>query len=64
MTHKQATEILKRKYPDAEIYRPNEHNGMCNKGQFAVVFQPLGKVYSYSACNYAEVLERLGCKVE
>ena len=64
MTNKQATEILRKKYPEASIYRPNSHNGMCNKGSIAVTFQPLGKVYKFYACNYAEVLERLGCKVD
>lgn len=64
MTHKKATEILKSKYPDAEIYRPSEHCGLCNKGSIAVVFEPLGKVYRYSASTYSEVLERLGCKVD
>lgn len=61
MTHKQATEILKRKYPEAEIYRPSKTCALCNKGSIAVVFNPGGRVYAYLANNYANVLERLGC---
>ena len=61
MTQRQATGILRKRYPQAEIYRPNEKNGLCNKGKIAVVFEPQGKVYSYVAQNYKEVLERLDC---
>ena len=61
MTHKQATEILKKKYPEAEIYRPSKTCGLCNKGSIAVVFKPYGKVYTFSATSYKTVLERLGC---
>ena len=61
MTYKQATEILKKKYPEAEIYRPSEKCGLCRKGSIAVVFKPYGRTYSYLASNYAFVLERLGC---
>lgn len=61
MTHKRATELLQRKYPEAQIYRPSEHCALCRKGSIAVVFEPYGKVYSYLAQNYASVLERLGC---
>lgn len=63
MTNKQATEILRRKYPYAEIYRASDKNALCKKGSIAVVFSPYGKVYSYMAQNYSEVLERLGCDV-
>lgn len=63
MTHKRATEILKRKYPKAEIYRPSKTCGLCKKGSIAVVFEPYGKVYSYQATNYKTVLERLGCEI-
>lgn len=63
MTHKEATRILKEKYPQAEIYRPSKKCGLCNKGSIAVVFEPNGKVYSYMATNYKTVLERLGCKI-
>lgn len=61
MTHKQATELLKSKYPNAEIYRPSDSCGLCKRGSIAVVFEPNGKVYSYMASNYKTVLERLGC---
>lgn len=61
MTHKRATELLQRKYPEAQIYRPSEHCGLCKKGSIAVMFKPNGKVYSYLASNYATVLEKLGC---
>lgn len=61
MTNKQATEILRRKYPEASIYRASEKHGFCNKGSIAVIFKPYGRVYSYLAQNYKEVLERLGC---
>lgn len=61
MTHKEATRILKCKYPEAEIYRPSEKCALCKKGSIAVVFKPYGKVYSFLAHNYNEVLERLGC---
>lgn len=63
MTHKRATEILKSKYPEAEIYRPSEHCALCRKGSIAVTFKPNGKVYKFLANNYADVLERLGCDV-
>lgn len=62
MTHKQATEILRKKYPKAEIIRPSSKSGLCKKGSIAVIFEPQGKVYNYLAGSYAEVLERLGCK--
>lgn len=61
MTQRQARNILRTKYPQAEIFRPNSKCGLCNKGKIAVVFEPQGKVYSYMAQNYSEVLERLGC---
>lgn len=61
MTNKQATAILQRKYPDARIYRASDKCALCKKGSIAVVFSPQGKVYSYLAQNYREVLERLGC---
>lgn len=61
MTQRQATEILRTKYPQAEIYRPNDKCGLCKKGKIAVIFEPHGKVYSYMAQSYSEVLERLGC---
>lgn len=61
MTHKQATEILQRKYPEAQIYRPSDKCCLCNKGSIAVVFTPNSRTYSYLASNYASVLERLGC---
>lgn len=64
MTHKRATEILKRKYPEAEIYRPSEHCALCRKGSIAVIFSPQGKVYRFLANNYSDVLERLGCDIE
>lgn len=61
MTNKQATEILRRKYPEAKIYRASDKHSLCRKGSIAVVFEPQGRVYSYVAQNYKEVLERLGC---
>lgn len=64
MTHKRATEILKRKYPEAEIYRPSEHCTLCRKGSIAVIFSLQGKVYRFLANNYSDVLERLGCDIE
>ena len=64
MTHKQATRILKQKFPEAEIFRPSDKCGLCTKGKIAVVFQPNGKIYSYMATNYKTVLERLGCHIE
>lgn len=64
MTHKRATEILKKKYPEAEIYRPSAKCALCRKGSIAVVFTPNGRTYSYLANNYADVLERLGCEIE
>lgn len=64
MTNKKATEILRRKYPEGQIYRPNEHCGLCKKGSIAVIFTPNGRTYSYMAQNYSEVLERLGCLKE
>ena len=60
MTHKQATRILKERYPDAEIYKPSKTCGLCKKGSMAVVFTPHGKVYTYSAENYKVLLEKLG----
>jgi hypothetical protein len=61
MTHKEATDTLKQKYPDAETYRPSKTCGLCKKGSIAVVFKPYGKVYTYRVNNYRELLEKLGC---
>ena len=61
MTHRQATELLKLKYPDAEIYKPSKTCALCKKGSIAVEFKPFGKVYSYRVKTYKELLERLGC---
>jgi hypothetical protein len=60
MTKKDAEKVLRRKYPDAEIYRPSEKCGLCKKGSIAVIFEPGGKVYSYMVVSYGELLERLG----
>ena len=52
---------MRRKYPEAKIYRASDKHALCRNGSIAVVFEPQGKVYSYVAQNYKEVLERLGC---
>lgn len=62
MTNERANEILKTKYPEAEIYAPGTMGGVPN-GRIALTFDPNGKVYSYVAQNYAQVLNKLGFNV-
>lgn len=59
MTKDQATKLLQTKYPTAQMYKGSERCGLCKKGSIAVVFTPNGKVYSYIAKTYKELLEKL-----
>lgn len=60
MTEKKANELLRTKYPEAEIVRQGRSSAP--KGKYFVTFQPLGKVYYYSAPNYSALLGKLGIK--
>ena len=60
MTEKKVNDIFKTKYPDGEIRRPNSTS---EGSRYWVVFDKGGKVYSYNAQSYQELLERLGFKV-
>lgn len=60
MTEKRANEILRTKYPEAEIVK--NMGGVAN-GRIAVIYQPGGKVYAYQASSYQQVLAKLGFKI-
>lgn len=59
MTFKRFEEIVKGKYPEAELFAHGEFSG--NKINVAIVFEPHGKVYKYNG-TYCEVLNRIGIK--
>lgn len=59
MTKQQATTLLQTKYPNAQLYKPSDSCHLCKKGSIAVIFTPNGKVYSYTAKTYKELLEKL-----
>lgn len=59
MTFKRFEEIVKSKYPEAELFAHGEFSG--NKINVAIVFEPHGKVYKYNG-TYCEVLNRIGIK--
>lgn len=59
MTFKRFEEIVKGKYPEAELFAHGEFSG--NKINVAIVFEPHGKVYKYNG-TYCSVLCRLGIK--
>lgn len=52
-------EIVKSKYPKAEIFAHGVFSG--NKVNVAIVFEPHTRVYKYNG-TYCEVLNRLGIK--
>lgn len=60
MTEKRANEILRTKYPEAEIVK---NMGGVATGRISVIFTPGGKVYSYLASSYQQVLEKLGFEI-
>ena len=60
MTEKRANEILRTKYPEAEIVK---NMGGVATSRISVIFTPGGKVYSYLASSYQQVLEKLGFKI-
>lgn len=60
MTEKKANEILRSKYPQAEILRKNSTSVCC---RYWVTYQPNGKVYAYCAGSYQEVLGKLGFNI-
>lgn len=59
MTFKRFEEIVKQKYPKAQLFKHGEMAGNCIN--VAVVFEPNTKVYQYNG-NYCEVLNKLGIK--
>lgn len=60
MTEKRANEILRTKYPEAELVKGQYFGGSCS-GRVCVVFHPGGKVYDYRGCStYQQILGRLG----
>lgn len=59
MTEKRANEILHTKYPNGRIFRRNSMGGVTTSA-IAVEFNEYGKVYSYQAKSYQEVLDKLG----
>lgn len=60
MTEKRANEILRTKYPEAELVKGQYYGGSCS-GRVAVIFHPGGKAYQYRGCStYQQILERLG----
>ena len=60
MTEKRANEILRTKYPEAEIVK---NMGGVATSRISVIFTPGGKVYSYLASSYQQVLEKLGFEI-
>jgi hypothetical protein len=59
MTFRAFEQLVKAKYPEAEIFRHGEFAG--NKINVAIVFTPHTKVYKYNG-TYCDVLNRLGIK--
>ena len=59
MTFKRFEEIVKSKYPEAELFSHGEFAG--NKINVAIIYEPYGKVYKYNG-TYCEVLNRIGIK--
>ena len=57
MTEKRANEILRTKYPEAEIVK---NMGGVATSRISVIFTLGGKVYSYLVSSYQQVLEKLG----
>lgn len=60
MTEKKANEILRTKYPEAEIIK---NMGGSASSRISVVFTPNGKVYDYYANSYQQVLIKLGFNI-
>lgn len=60
MTEKRANEILRTKYPETEIVK---NMGGVATSRISVIFTPGGKVYSYLASSYQQVLEKLGFEI-
>ena len=60
MTEKRANEILRTKYPEAKIVK---NIGGVATSRISVIFTPGGKVYSYLAGSYQQVLEKLGFEI-
>ena len=60
MTEKRANEILRTKYPEAEIVK---NMGGVATSRISVIFTPGGKVYSYLVSSYQQVLEKLGFEI-
>lgn len=60
MTEKRANEILRTKYPEAGIVK---NMGGVATSRISVIFTPGGKVYSYLASSYQQVLEKLGFEI-
>ena len=62
MTFKRFEEIVKSKYPEAEVFSHGEfERGVRSKINVTVIFEPHGKCYHYNG-TYCEVLNRLGIK--
>lgn len=59
MTFTTFQDLVKARYPEAEIFRHGEFSG--NKINVAIIFTPNTKVYKYNG-TYCEVLNRLGIK--
>lgn len=59
MTFKRFEEIVKGKYPKAEVFSHGEFAG--NKVNVAVIFEPNTRVYKYNG-TYCEVLNKIGIK--
>ena len=55
MTEERANEIFKTKYPEGEIRRKYSTSA---GNKYWVTFNPNGRVYSYSATSYAELLRK------
>ena len=58
MTFAKFEEIVKTKYPQAEVFKHGEF-GNRSKINVTVIFEPCGKCYSYNG-SYVYVLNRLG----
>ena len=62
MTFKRFEEIVKTKYPEAEIFQHGEfERGVKSKINVTIVFNPNSKCYTYNG-SYCEVLRRIGFK--
>lgn len=60
MTNKKANEHFRTKYPNGHIALPSKCDAPA--GKYFVTFEPLGKVYYYSAANYDNLLGKLGIR--